>query len=105
MKIKTKQILQKKEQFRFLKKFLFVGIFLISQLNIMAQQIPVRGTVTDSKTGGMLPGVNVTIQGTTIGTITDANGSFTLNVPSENSVLQFLYRSATEFYCRQSESY
>ena len=38
----------------------------------------IKGSVKDAKTGELLPGVNVLIQGTTIGTITDASGSFSI---------------------------
>lgn len=42
--------------------------------------ISVSGHVNDER-GQPLPGVNVSITGTTIGTATDANGNFRLNVP------------------------
>lgn len=51
------------------------------------QQKPVTGKVTDLS-GGTLPGVSVVIKGTTTGTITDADGKFTLmNVPSNATLL------------------
>ncbi len=40
----------------------------------------VRGTVTDDK-GGVLPGATVSIKGTQVGTTTDGQGKFALNVP------------------------
>lgn len=49
----------------------------------------VNGAVTDN-TGEPLTGVNVSIKGTTIGTITDSEGNFSLKVP-ENSTLQISY--------------
>ena len=54
------------------------------------QSIRITGTVSDSY-GDLLPGVNVTIRGTNLGATTDANGEFTLTVPSDTSVLQFRY--------------
>lgn len=46
------------------------------------QQKGITGKVTDSS-GGSLPGVSIVIKGTTTGTLTDANGSFSLqNVPA-----------------------
>ena len=45
------------------------------------QQRTVTGKVTDSKTGDAIPGVNIVVQGTTAGAITDANGSYSINVP------------------------
>ena len=50
----------------------------------------VSGKVTDSS-GGTLPGVSVTVKGTTNGTITDSNGNYTIsNLPS-NGTLQFSF--------------
>ncbi|RZK51739.1 MAG: hypothetical protein EOO59_14600, partial [Hymenobacter sp.] len=51
------------------------------------QNVPVSGRVTDAK-GEPLPGVTVLVKGTTIGTSTAADGSFSLSVP-ENSTLVF----------------
>jgi len=55
------------------------------------QQVTIRGTVTDARTGEALPGVNVVVTGTTIGAITDVNGSYTLNVPDASAILQFSF--------------
>lgn len=54
-----------------------------------SQRIKVTGIVKD-EAGITLPGVNVVVKGTIIGTITDANGQFTLEAPSD-SVLLFTY--------------
>ncbi|MDR2037730.1 MAG: TonB-dependent receptor [Bacteroidales bacterium] len=54
------------------------------------QGIRITGTVSDH-TGELLPGVNVIVRGSTLGTNTDINGEFTLNVPSDTSVLQFSF--------------
>ena len=54
------------------------------------QLITVTGTVTD-ETGESLPGVSVTVKGTTMGMPTDVYGKYSLNVPSTNSVLVFSY--------------
>ncbi len=54
------------------------------------QAKPVSGRVTDT-TGGVIPGVSVVVKGTTNGTITDANGDYSLaNVPA-NSIIQFSF--------------
>jgi TonB-linked SusC/RagA family outer membrane protein len=45
-------------------------------------QIPrVSGTVTDAETGEALPGVNIRVEATQIGTITDVNGQYELALP------------------------
>lgn len=54
------------------------------------QDVAVRGTVRE-ETGAALPGVNVVVKGTTQGTVTDGDGNFSLNVPSNESVLVFSF--------------
>ena len=71
-------------------------LFLLVNLNLVwvkadDQQRRVTGTITDSKTGDALPGVNVVIQGTVTGTVTDVNGSYSINVPGPASVLTFSF--------------
>ncbi|MEP6610787.1 MAG: TonB-dependent receptor [Mucilaginibacter sp.] len=51
--------------------------------------VKVSGKVTDEK-GLALPGVSVSVKGTTTGIVTDVNGGFTLNVPNA-STLVFRY--------------
>jgi TonB-linked SusC/RagA family outer membrane protein len=50
-------------------------------------QITVNGTVTDAVSKQTMPGVNVSIKGTTIGTVTDADGIYTLQVQSVDNIL------------------
>jgi len=72
-------------------KHLFTLLFLLLCTNtVFAQNITVNGTVVDA-TGETLIGVNVTVKGTTIGTITDLDGKFSLQVPNSNSVLVFSF--------------
>ena len=64
---------------------------------VEAQQV--QGQVTDASTGEPLPGVNVTVQGTTTGTTTGAEGTYQLSVPSHSDTLNFSfvgYDSRTE---------
>jgi TonB-linked SusC/RagA family outer membrane protein len=53
-------------------------------------EVTVKGTVTD-ETNSPLPGVNVLVKGSTIGTVTDANGTYTIGVPDENATLVFSF--------------
>jgi TonB-dependent SusC/RagA subfamily outer membrane receptor len=50
----------------------------------------VSGRVTD-ETDAPIPGVNVLVKGTTVGTTTDSDGRYTLEVENENSVLVFSF--------------
>lgn len=53
------------------------------------QERIVSGTVKSADDGQGFPGVNIIVKGTSIGTATDANGRFSINVPSGESVLVF----------------
>ncbi len=55
------------------------------------QTLKVTGTITDGVTNDPLPGVNVVVEGTTMGTVSDANGNFTIDVSSPEKVLVFSY--------------
>jgi iron complex outermembrane receptor protein len=57
----------------------------------VSAQITVKGTITDSSTGESLPGVNVTVKGTTTGTVTNLDGSYSIKVPSSSAVLSYSY--------------
>jgi TonB-linked SusC/RagA family outer membrane protein len=50
----------------------------------------VTGTVTDDK-GASIPGVNILLEGTNVGTQSDINGKFTIEVPAEGGVLVFTF--------------
>jgi TonB-linked SusC/RagA family outer membrane protein len=67
---------------------LFV-LLLLCQPSAFAQNISVTGKVTDSD-NLPLPAVSIKVSGSTQGTSTDANGNFTISVPS-NSSLVFTY--------------
>lgn len=71
---------------------LFQSGFLIAQ-----NRIQVDGRVTSSDDGSALPGVNVVVKGTTIGTTTDANGTFSLNVSDQEAVLVFSFIGYTTY--------
>ncbi len=54
------------------------------------QTITIKGVVKDESNEPM-PGVNVVVEGTTIGTMTDGNGHFSLNLPSSSVKIKFSY--------------
>lgn len=73
-----------------MRKFLFLFLYccLIS-IQMMAQQRIITGIVTSAD--GLMPGVTVTVAGTTIGVTTDINGNFSLTVPQDAATLTFTY--------------
>jgi TonB-linked SusC/RagA family outer membrane protein len=67
---------------------LFFLSMVLSSGIIFAQEKTITGKVTGQGEGA-LAGVNVTVQGTTIGAITDLNGSYSIKVPGTAAVLVF----------------
>ncbi|MCL6524945.1 MAG: SusC/RagA family TonB-linked outer membrane protein [Thermoflavifilum sp.] len=65
-------------------------VVVIVPLGEQVKQIRVSGVVRDSA-GQPLPGVTVKVKGTTIGTVTNAEGHFSLEVPDHNAILVFSY--------------
>lgn len=55
-----------------------------------AQNFTAKGVITDSSNKETLPGVSITVRGTTQGTISDMEGRYSLSVP-ENGTLVFSY--------------
>jgi TonB-linked SusC/RagA family outer membrane protein len=70
--------------------FLFALIGLAAPAGVQAQ-ITVSGTVTEAESGDVLPGVNVRVVGTQIGTATGRNGEYTIEAPSEDATLRFSF--------------
>ncbi|HET8839230.1 MAG TPA: SusC/RagA family TonB-linked outer membrane protein [Flavobacteriaceae bacterium] len=60
-------------------------LLLMCPLGLLAQST-IQGTVTDAKTGMPLPGVNVVIEGTQNGSITDFDGHYSLSVQGSDPV-------------------
>ncbi|MDZ7690851.1 MAG: TonB-dependent receptor [Balneolaceae bacterium] len=78
-------------QFRIrLKAFWMLGISLMFLTSVAFGQT-VTGTVTDAETGVTMPGVNISVQGTQIGTSSDADGEYSLDVPSLDGTLVFSF--------------
>lgn len=66
----------------------FVALMFLGTSHVYAQT-SVTGKVSD--TSGVLPGVNVVVQGTTIGAVTDFDGNYAISVPEAENVLVFSY--------------
>lgn len=80
MKTKLKQHTSKALMFLF---------FALCTISVSAQKV-VRGTVSDIN-GVPIIGANVIVKQTTIGTVTDVDGAYSLEVPGDNSIIVFSY--------------
>ena len=67
----------------------FVMVFGLGA--IFAQTRTITGTVTGSDDGMPIPGASVFVKGTTMGTVTQANGTYTINVPQDAETLVFSF--------------
>jgi TonB-linked SusC/RagA family outer membrane protein len=77
-------------------RIIFISAFFsfINTENVLAgnsDNKSVKGVVKDGSTNEPLVGVNVVIEGTTEGTITDINGEFQLNLRGDSATLIFSY--------------
>lgn len=71
-----------------MKKFLMAQLLLsILSLPLLAQDIAVSGRVTTKEDGSGLPGVNVSVKGTTRGTSTSVDGTYQINAPSGSTLV------------------
>ncbi|MCK5471231.1 MAG: SusC/RagA family TonB-linked outer membrane protein, partial [Cyclobacteriaceae bacterium] len=66
-------------------------LLCFTMFTVKAQDRTVTGTVTSSEDKTAVPGVNVVVKGTAIGTITDLDGKYSIDVPSDESILVFSY--------------
>lgn len=76
-----------------MKRLLLLSCVLLSfaSANVLAQGRTVSGRVTSTEDGSALPGVNVVLKGTTNGTATDADGRYSLSIPSQGGTLVFSF--------------
>ncbi len=72
------------------KSILIVLVLLlsiVSSYRLQAQNSTISGKVTSQEDGTTLPGVNVSVKGTTTGTATDAEGNYSLSAPSDATLV------------------
>jgi len=71
---------------------LLFTIFSVSlSASLLAQDRSISGTVTSLEDGAPLPGVNVLLKGTSLGSITDVNGRYSFVIPEQGGVLVFSF--------------
>jgi TonB-dependent starch-binding outer membrane protein SusC len=68
------------------------NLVVLTPNNINAvQTFKVTGKVVDAITGEALLGVNIIVEGTTLGVVTDSDGNYSLDAPSANASLVFSF--------------
>ena len=75
-----------------MKKILFITFLALSQFVVAQDKGTLKGLLTDKETNNEpLPFANVLIKGTSIGTTTDFDGNYILNVPAGNHIVVFSF--------------
>ena len=74
------------------RKLLFLSVLLLFGVCLVSaqQNLSVSGVVSDANDGNPLVGVSVIVKGTTLGTVTDLDGRYTIKV-SQGATLVFSY--------------
>lgn len=79
-----------------MKKILLAAFFCLVHVSVTwAQERTVTGKVTAAEDGAPLPGVNVVVKGTSLGTVTNTEGVYTLKVPEAATTLIFSFIGLT----------
>lgn len=73
------------------REILLVERFESNQAAVKELQRDISGRVVDQETGESMPGVNVFVPNTNIGTTTDGNGEFEITVPDDANILVFSF--------------
>ena len=63
----------------FSQKFILILLMMAMQISLLAQQITVKGKVTDAQGNG-IPAVNIMEKGTTRGLVSNNDGDYTITV-------------------------
>jgi TonB-linked SusC/RagA family outer membrane protein len=71
------------------KQLVTLIAFLFCIVQVIAQERTISGKVTDEKDGTPLAGISITVPGSTVGTVTASDGTFSLKVPVTAKVLEF----------------
>ncbi len=94
----TKKKLLRYIHFVDLKKSQLIVVFFMATLGVFMStslyaqsSFRVEGTIKDSQNGQSLPGVNVYVKGTTVGTASDTKGHYSLTISNPNDTLTFSY--------------
>ncbi|GAA4300312.1 SusC/RagA family TonB-linked outer membrane protein [Aestuariibaculum suncheonense] len=61
------------------------------EIDLPSQGITIKGTVVSAEDNIPIPGVNVLVKGAKIGAVTDFDGEYSIDVPSEESILVFSF--------------
>jgi len=68
-----------------------IVLFLFCGVQLVFAQRTITGTVTHADDGSIIPGATIRVQGTTLGTVTDLNGKYEIDVPESATTMIFSF--------------
>ncbi len=71
--------------------FFGLVLFIVTSVTALAQSKTVTGRVTSSEEPDGVPGASVVVKGTTLGTITNVDGTYSIQIPQEANTLVFSF--------------
>jgi TonB-dependent starch-binding outer membrane protein SusC len=77
-----------------MKKLLFALMLMLAGAATLSAQRTISGTVTDPGKDPLI-GATILVEGTSVGTVTDVNGEFSLTVPAGSNILVISYTGYT----------
>ena len=63
------------------------AVLTFANSELWAQERTVTGRVTSAEDGAEIPGVNVVVKGTTVGTVSDASGNYSISAPGDGTLV------------------
>ena len=70
---------------------LLILCVFVGSISVWAQTKTISGTITGSDDGLPIPGASIMVKGTSIGTVSNADGAYSLQIPSDAAVLWVSY--------------
>jgi TonB-linked SusC/RagA family outer membrane protein len=70
-----------------MKSKLFLITFIFLSAYCFAQEVEITGMVNEAATGLPMPGVNLAVKNSSLGTVTDIDGNFSISVPSGSTLV------------------
>ena len=83
-------VIPKRKSIAFSKTAIVLFTILLISTGLKPERI-IHGTIISASDRSVLPGATVIVKGTSIGTLSDANGQYSIAVPDEKSVLVFSF--------------
>jgi TonB-linked SusC/RagA family outer membrane protein len=78
------------KRFPSFSRMFLLGLAFLGSLQVYSQDIMIKGRVL-SEEGESIPGANVSVKNSNLGTVTDIEGNYQIQVPDENQVLVFSF--------------